>query len=839
MTLSANIEAINALPQVGLVKRIVVAAGVLCTCLLIIGSVSSVRAEELSPRLWEYAELQAFGEDDFLASAYAYDGDFQEAGAPIDATLPGPTRLTVRGRKTISFKFTYYDYFDAEDTEGKATSTTEIEQRLQVQARGEIGRKIRVNIDYDDSASQAEQQQISVRYTGDANEVIQEVALGDIRLALPRSYFVSYDKSLFGARLRARWNDFFLTAIGAVSRGVSEEKTFKGKTTTEKKEISDISYAKRKYFKAFFDQAYPPSKFGNPPFSYDLGSLEVWIDDQNGSNNDDAVLMSVIGKPIGGVSDTYTGYFDKQYAGQDYAMDYSHGVLKVGKSIGEQYVIAVSYLDSSEVRHPSSGYYMLMKGPDERYLEYRLMDYYNLGAQRISQDDFVFQIKDLSDDIVYDWENPEAYPGYQVSIDFDFGIVHIVSSASAGTYYRPFPEAYPPNSLHRYTLYTEYVHSVDVYLLHTDVIPGSEEVYVDDELQVRDEDYIIDYASGYLSFLDSDLIQSDTEIVIRYEYMPVMGGQATVWGGRLEYRPSEVFSMGTTFLSQSASPVGEIPSVGSSPAAHEIWEADVSLNLKGNLGGIWGGDFPASLSLTGEVSESRMNPNTFGAAMVEGFAGTRAETDLPLGEDNWKLGSKPIPVDPDFRDEVIISDEEIPGDTVNPVWSDDDITALVLSYDFTSGMSWDSVVYALSPVGYDYSHMKYLEVWTNELSAGMNVYLDLGVTSENADGDIDAGSGQEYLDTEDANGDGVLNPGEDTGIIMNLPSGDVTIGAGNGRLDTEDLDGDGLLNTTDQVATYGLLDEYKSSLGTGWYKYTIPLEDYLPVSYTHLRAHET
>ncbi|GAI91314.1 unnamed protein product, partial [marine sediment metagenome] len=93
--------------------------------------------------------------------------------------------------------------------------------------------------------------------------------------------------------------------------------------------------------------------------------------------------------------------------------------------------------------------------------------------------------------------------------------------------------------------------------------------------------------------------------------------------------------------------------------------------------------------------------------------------------------------------------------------------------------------------------------------------LDLGVVSEDVDGDT-------FLDTEDKNNDGKLNPGEDIGIDL----GGRLIGEGNGRLDTEDLDGNGLLDTDENYATYDWIIEPDLRIDwTGWRKLIIPLKD--------------
>ena len=758
--------------------------------------------------LWENAQKILYSDPEL------WNIDFpstlkDEVAEPLPPATPS---LVVNGRKVIGVKYTRFSYPDPWVSEDKPTSSTEVEQELQIKARGKVGRRVTVNLDYDDTAPRTEQQKINLVYKGDENEFIQEVALGDIHLSLPKTHFTSYDKSLFGAKIKAGWGNFYFTGIGSLTRGLREVKTFTGKTTTEEREIPDTGYTKRTYFKVFFDQNYTPDDFGNLSFSYTEGSVEVWIDDQDGSNNQSASWMTV--EPVSGDT-SYTGWFDLQYAGQDYIVDYARGVIKFTREVGENFVIAVAYKDADGNRYPSSGYRMIMKGPDENYYKYRLWNYYYLGSEKISQENFVFQIRDLSGNVVYDWEKPEEYPDYEVRIDFDFGIAQIINPATYEDYYKPFPDAYPPAFLHKFTLYTSYTYTVDTYLLHPDMIPGSERVYVDDNLLTRDEDYIVDYSSGYLNFLDPDLIGPGTKIKVEYEWAPLMGGQATFFGGRLEYRPGKSFSIGSTFLSQTATSTGTVPPLGSSPSSHQVWEADLNLNFKPNLGFLWGGNFPADVLFAAEVSQSNINPNIFGACMLEDFSTSKIEDILPLGKDSWKLGSQPQGVDSTQRNEVIISDERLKAEEVNPSWSSDEITVLELSYDFTSGASWDCIVCPISFEGKDYSDMRYLEVWTRG-GENIEVYLDIGIVSEDVDGD-------EKLDTEDKNGDGILNPGEDTGIVMNFPLAERIIGANNGKLDTEDLDQDGVLDTDESFCTYLLSDEYKETTPTGWYKYTIPL----------------
>ena len=782
-------------------------------------------AEETNLNLWTAAEKQLYLD-------YPSSSSPQEAlpvltpfrAGIVDTELPGGSHLTIYGRKVIGIKYTYKEYLNAPDKE--PTSSTEVDQKLQAKVQGRIGDRIFVDIDYDDSAPRSEQQKIRLTYQGKEKEFIQEVAFGDLRLSLPRTEFVTYGQSVFGGRVKAKWGDLYLTAIGSVTKGIAETKIFKGKTTFEKKDIADISYSQNKYFELYYDQEYTPAESG---FSYTVGSAEIWIDDQDATNNDTSVEMTV--EPVSGDT-AYTGWFDLQYAGEDYAVDYHRGVMNFYRNIGDEFVIAVAYKDVDAQRHPSSAstYRMIKRGSNPLYYKYEFKNYYYLGAQKIDPDDFLLRILNLNDQVVYDWASPENWV-YQAQVDFDFGLLEIARPLSSTSpdvsnphWDEPFrdpadpggPSPYPPDPQHRYSIYTEFSHAVDVYLLRSDIVPDSERVYMDGQLLKKNEDYLIDYASGFLTFVDPSRITADTEIRVEYEYMPFVGGQATIMGGRLEYTPGKRFSLGASYLSQESSGVKEVPQLGFSPIAHQVLEADLHFNLSSNLGSLWGGNLPVEMVGSAEIARSFYQPNTFDAAMVENFESTKMVDETTLNEESWHLGSRPQVSGGASRDTIEISNEEVEGEKINSLWSKDEREILLLDYDFPGEDFWDSVTYVISTTGKDYLRMDYLELWITGGESGETVHFDLGVVSEDIDGDS-------HLDTEDVNGDGILNPGEDTGIDL----GGTLIGENNGILDTEDLDGDGYLDTTENYATYCLSDytPEQPEPPTGWFHYLIPLKD--------------
>ena len=738
-----------------------------------------------------------------------------------------PLELKYMIRKVIDIDYKHIHYIEpTEANREKPTSETNIYQELQVKAEGKVGERISVDVDYDDTAPLTEQRKISLRYKGAENEFIQEVALGDLQLSLPGSEFTAYNKSMFGARAKAKLGNFYLTGIGSFTQAVPGVKTFTGRKTFQKIEIPDTGYISHKYYRLSLEGIELPLQYG---------SVEVYIDDKDPSNNQTSQYLTTGNVEVPNTPE-YQGYFDRQYPGRDYLIDYSEGTIEFLRDIEDGFVIAICYKDKNGMRHPTSGYRIIKYGevtnfdaitgeplrnyPDDEpsFDDYELKNRYFLGSQDIERENFILKVLNLSGE--------DVSTDYDLDVDYQLGILTITDPADPPLKYpqEPFfegpdiPDPYPPTSAHRYSIYAEYRHSVDVYFLQPNIIYHSDRIYLNDKLLTRDEDYIIDYSTGILTFIHPEEITEDTRIRAEYEYMPFAGGQAAILGGRLEYSPSDNFSLGYNFLSQASPSPSTVPSLSSSPASQQVMGLDARYDFAPKALKFGGKDIPVNISFSGEMARSFTNPNTFGKAMVEDFEASKISDELSMDEECWQISGSPREeFVQDNRDTVGISNEEIREDQINPSWSKEERKILVLNYDFSSPANWDSVVYPISSSGRDYSKMEYLEIWVKNRFE-VAVHIDLGMVSEDADEDG-------VLDTEDVNSDGKLNPGEDTGIWI----GDRLVGKGNGRLDTEDLDGDGILDTTERYASYNLedynYDEYKFTTSTGWAKYTIPLKD--------------
>ena len=189
--------------------------------------------------------------------------------------LPYESRLTVSGRKTIGmiYNSTQYSNSSFATTQGvpSAQSSFELQQSLQVRINGQIGRKVTVNVDFDDTKT--DKKDISIVYKGDPDEIVQRAAFGDINLSLPQTEFAGYSKQVFGASVELKYKALKGYFIGSRTKGETETKEFVGNVILQRINIPDISYIRHQFYN------YRSLKLARRmmPGSISRNSRSIWI----------------------------------------------------------------------------------------------------------------------------------------------------------------------------------------------------------------------------------------------------------------------------------------------------------------------------------------------------------------------------------------------------------------------------------------------------------------------------------------------------------------------------------------------------------------------------------
>ena len=474
-----------------------------------------------------------------------------------------------------------------------------IDQAMEIGLHGVIGGHTHISVDYSDVGSDfysgisGRRQKIAVWYEGGEKSIIKKVAFGDLTLDLPNTRFLNITRNLFGVQLLADLKGVKITAFGSRSKGLKGRWRSRGESQRAGGgmgvRIADINYIKGRFYALNVgpDGLIHPSYLPIKP-----GSEEIYIDDGDGTNN------------VGGIK-TARGYFNLQYPGEDYNINYETGEIEFLKPISPRYKIVVAYeylgdgggkvgepgnvfvdddgdgvIDEPDDPNEKIGY-VVIKDVDRPGSELR--NVYSLGNRNISPRDYRITIwREGGTDTFMTDEGPVPYiqifgldrdgdgmvdPEF---IDFERGLLRfpsprpfVIDDPNSPYYkYRDqlnnealYTTESPRYSDHMYTIHAEYSYRFDTYSLNRlNIIPGSEVVRVNGRRLQRDVDYMIIYETGTITFFRK--LDEYDEIEVEYEYAPFGGAlQQTVAGIWAEYsyqpkgKPESAQPLTTTAIS--------------------------------------------------------------------------------------------------------------------------------------------------------------------------------------------------------------------------------------------------------------------------------------------------
>ena len=348
--------------------------------------------------------------------------------------------------------------------------------------------------------------------------------------------FAVYNKKLKGVRLDYAFGEAELTGIFSLVEGISESRTFVGRTAHDERLFSRTVLGR-----PWIEQPYPLHIEGlyayplEAPYIEDFSEVSLLFesstafkdlladygltylfdlfsaspDEELSKGNfvvldDDETMLLLKRDPVillrGRVQDAIQTYNQqeglsgsewKEYpfnTGTDYELAFLDQLAKM-----VQLVI-------DEERYP------LLSGTRRRF--------YDLQQAGIKESSFVAEIS-LHAGSFRILDDPELAE-YQIELHAEEGILEV-----------DFPTAFFEGAENALRVTFDYAISGDFFSLGLSLVPGSDRVYLNDKLLERDVDYIIDYEDGILTLL----AEVSNEDVIRVDYERFRGG----FGGTAEY----------------------------------------------------------------------------------------------------------------------------------------------------------------------------------------------------------------------------------------------------------------------------------------------------------------
>lgn len=781
------------------------------------------------------------------------------------------TKVIVSGNVQLSLNYGWDKYDDGGLGAGNSglslsSSGFSAQQSMDISVVGKFGDRIGVEIDQSASGSDTTSlfdenentYEIWFEALEDDTGILRELRAGNVTLELSdnASYFIDYSgvsEENYGVKVVLEKNNWKLQSVLSLSTSLQGSKTFTGGNVSGEKSLKDVSFKKLQYFIL-------------PDTGIDSGTLKLYR--YTGETNTADLLIDGT-------------FFERIVEGVDFTADYYTGMIYLEDNLDDDESLIALYtalgadptMDYPEfiATDPGSGTdYLYLWKATQKTSPYLHCGFYSLGTTDLDlSDGFNLEVYLTADDqtraeISFDSDEYEIHPLTGI---IEFKESHPFAKGSAGEgFYSNVVDMDNEDSI--YTLKLDYSTTVDSYSLDFGIIPGTETVTVGGR-ELSASEYTIVYTVGELIFNVGTEISSEDTIVVTYEYVPFfVGSQKFGMGLRFDYKPSDVFNLGSTMIYNISQRSGTgAPEVGDTPENSFIADVDVESDVAEILN--LNSDFDWTLS--GEAALSIVDENSVNYATIDTFESSGDSYSVTANETKWVLSAPTTNLswmDYDNRGQLLYKDYrnyrlDDSYDLLNysAALEADQIfdyadkcgpylvrgghlsaaeypnlsqTSIVVDFDFSGAKQWVGMATSIAgPAGENLSEYNRVEVWAKLQSdedgdgsfsesggSSVEIYLAAGIMNEDSDGD-----GLLDYETSTAQGGYQFNvPGDPNTIETYVGSG--RRDEGDGVVQTEDLNGDGTLSTNEQVILIpGELSSENTLTEGDWQKLTFRLTE--------------
>lgn len=158
-------------------------------------------------------------------------------------------------------------------------TTFDFDQKIQLNVVGKIGEAMKLTVNYNTESTFDFENQMKLEYTGDEDQIIQKIELGNVSLPL-QGTLIQGSQSLFGAKIETKWGKLRNTTVFSQQKGERKEIDVQGGAQTQKFEITADNYEANKhyflsgYWRDQYDQALSSLPVVNS--GANITRIEVW-----------------------------------------------------------------------------------------------------------------------------------------------------------------------------------------------------------------------------------------------------------------------------------------------------------------------------------------------------------------------------------------------------------------------------------------------------------------------------------------------------------------------------------------------------------------------------------
>ncbi len=181
------------------------------------------------------------------------------------------------------------------------TTTFDFNEKIQMNVVGQIGDKMKINVQYDTEAAFDFENSVKLEYTGHEDEILQKIEAGNVSLPLTGT-LISGSQSLFGLKTEAKFGKLTVTTIFSQQKGESSVIEVEGGAQTKEFELKADQYESNKHFflSHYFKENYDRSLASLPIINsgINITRIEVWVTNKTGNfeNSRNIVAFADLGE---------------------------------------------------------------------------------------------------------------------------------------------------------------------------------------------------------------------------------------------------------------------------------------------------------------------------------------------------------------------------------------------------------------------------------------------------------------------------------------------------------------------------------------------------------------
>ncbi|RZK49232.1 MAG: cell surface protein SprA, partial [Pedobacter sp.] len=211
-------------------------------------------------------------------------------GTTIDIQPRGEAELTFLGRINKNENPLFNE-------RQRSQANFDFNQRIQMDVVGNIGSKMKINMNYNTEAQFDFENQVKLDYTGGEDDIIKKIEAGNVSLPL-NSTLINGTQALFGVKTQLQFGKLDVSAVFTQQKSQSKELQINNGAQQNEYRISGSDYeANKHYFLGKYFRDNYNRALANPPTVLSgivITKIEVWITNKTGNTTDSRDVLGFL-----------------------------------------------------------------------------------------------------------------------------------------------------------------------------------------------------------------------------------------------------------------------------------------------------------------------------------------------------------------------------------------------------------------------------------------------------------------------------------------------------------------------------------------------------------------